>query len=334
MIDRRRGSLAPFARRPHQRLAIDVLVHIIETYGLWVVFGCVILDQGGLPFPAYPLMIVAAALATNAGEPLTPILFAATLGAIFADLLWFVGGRRFGAILLKLMCRVSLSPDSCVGLTRRIYGRYGPPSLIVAKYVPGFAAVATTLAGESGTRLARFLLYDGLGAMLWATGAVAIGAIFHEAVETMLDQMEQLGHVAVALLLGGVAAFVAFKWWQRYRFRMRIRMSRISVAELDRLLASNVPTILDVRSEDRRAQFGWIPGSIAANDTTELDLPKDRDIVVYCDCPNDASAAVMAEKLKQRGHTRVRPLEGGIDAWLAGGYAVERPSPLPQTASA
>ena len=293
-------------------------------------FGSVILDQGGLPFPAYPLMIVAAALATNAGEPLTPILFAATLGAIFADLLWFVGGRRFGAMLLKLMCRVSLSPDSCVGLTRRIYGRYGPPSLIVAKYVPGFAAVATTLAGESGTRLARFLLYDGLGAMLWACGAIALGALFHEAVETMLDEMEQLGHVAIALLLGGLAAFVAFKGWQRYRFKMRIRMSRISVDELHRALASNTPMILDVRSPERRAQSGWIPGSIAVTDASELDLPKDRDIVVYCDCPNDASAAVMADKLKQRGLTRVRPLAGGIDAWLAGGHAVERAEPTPR----
>jgi membrane protein DedA with SNARE-associated domain/rhodanese-related sulfurtransferase len=313
---------------------IDVLVHIIETYGLWVVFGCVILDQGGLPFPAYPLMIVAAALATNAGEPLSPILFAATLGALFADLLWFVGGRRFGAMLLKLMCRVSLSPDSCVGLTRRIYGRYGAPSLVIAKYVPGFAAVATTLAGESGTRVARFLLYDGLGALLWASGAVALGAIFHEAVETMLDELAQLGHVAIALLLGALVAFVAFKWWQRYRFRMRIRMSRIGVDELHELLASSLPMIVDVRSPERRAQSGWIPGSIAISDPAEIGVPTDRDIVVYCDCPNDASAAVMAEKLKQRGFTRVRPLAGGIDAWVARGHAVERAEPARERATA
>ncbi|HTO59323.1 MAG TPA: rhodanese-like domain-containing protein [Pseudomonadales bacterium] len=290
-------------------------------------FGCVILDQGGLPFPAYPLMIVAAALATNAGEPLAPILFAATLGALFADLLWFAGGRRFGAMLLKLMCRVSLSPDSCVGLTRRIYGRYGAPSLVVAKYVPGFAAVATTLAGESGTRLARFLLYDGVGAMLWAAGAIALGAIFHEAVEVMLDELEQLGHIAIALLLAGLAGFVAFKWWQRYRFKMRIRMSRITVDELNDLIASGEPTILDVRSAERRAQSGWIPGSVYFDDETAIELPKDRDIVVYCDCPNDASAAVMADKLKQRGLARVRPLAGGIDAWIERGHSIERDAP-------
>ncbi|HET6473259.1 MAG TPA: rhodanese-like domain-containing protein [Pseudomonadales bacterium] len=291
-----------------------------------------ILDQGGLPFPAYPLMIVAAALATNAGEPLAPILFAATLGALFADLLWFAGGRRFGALLLKLMCRVSLSPDSCVGLTRRIYGRYGAPSLVVAKYVPGFAAVATTLAGESGTRLARFLLYDGAGAMLWAAGAIALGAVFHEAVDVMLDELEQLGHIAIVLLLAGLAGFVGFKWWQRYRFKIRIRMSRITVDELNDLMASGEPTILDVRSAERRVQSGWIPGSVYFDDAAAIELPKDRDIVVYCDCPNDASAAVMAEKLKQRGLTRVRPLAGGIDAWIEHGHSIERAAPARATA--
>lgn len=110
---------------------MDVLLHIIEAYGLWVVFACVLLDQGGLPVPAYPPMIVTAAVAVDSNNSLLPILIVATLGTLLADLLWFAGGRRFGASLLRLMCKVSLSPDSCVGLTRRIYSRWGPPSLIV-----------------------------------------------------------------------------------------------------------------------------------------------------------------------------------------------------------
>jgi membrane protein DedA with SNARE-associated domain len=99
-----------------------------------------------------------------------PILGVAILGAVVADLIWFAGGRRYGASLLHLVCKVSLSPESCIGQTRRVYGRWGTPSLIVAKYIPGFAAVATTLAGETGTSLKRFVLYDSIGAALWATG--------------------------------------------------------------------------------------------------------------------------------------------------------------------
>src|SRR5262249_51782350 len=136
---------------------MDTLLHVIEIYGLWVVFVSVLLDQGGLPVPAYPSIIVTTAVAVN--QPMPLVLGVATLGALLADLVWYAAGKRFGGRLLRLMCRVSLSPDSCVGLTRRIYARWGPPSLVIAKFIPGFAAVATTLAGETGTGLRRFLFY-------------------------------------------------------------------------------------------------------------------------------------------------------------------------------
>ena len=150
---------------------MDALLHVIEAYGLWVVFLCVVLDQGGLPLPAYPVMIVTSGLAVDTHTPVWPILLVAVAATVAADLLWYSGGRRFGAALLRLMCRISLSPDSCIGRTRRLYGRWGAPSLILAKYIPGFAAVATTLAGETHTSLRRFLVYDAIGAALWAGGA-------------------------------------------------------------------------------------------------------------------------------------------------------------------
>jgi membrane protein DedA with SNARE-associated domain/rhodanese-related sulfurtransferase len=304
---------------------MDTLLHIIESYGLLVVFFCVLLDQGGLPFPSYAPMIVTAALATDKQESLLPVLLIATLAALIADLAWFAGGRRFGSKLLRLMCRVSLSPDSCVGMTRNIYAKWGAPSLILAKYIPGFAAVSTTLAGESGTSVRRFIIYDGIGAALWAAGAIALGAMFHEAVEALLDQLEQLGHLALLLLIVAVALFVLVKWWQRQRFKAQIHMSRISVDELLSLLdAGSATVILDVRSPERRAASGWIPGSISVRDVSELQLQPGEEVIVYCDCPNDASAAVAARKLQERGFKRVRPLAGGIEAWQARGRPVDR----------
>src|SRR5690606_15944762 len=122
-------------------------------------------------------------------------------------------------------------------------------------------------AGESGLGMRRFILYDGIGAALWAAGAVALGAIFHEAVEAVLIRLEQLGHVALLMLIGAIALFVLIKWWQRRTFLARIRMSRISIDELARLLDSgSAATILDVRSPERRAASGWIPGSISVRD--------------------------------------------------------------------
>lgn len=306
---------------------MDTLLHIIESYGLWVVFFCVLLDQGGLPFPSYAPMIVTAALATDKHESLWPVLLVATAAALIADLAWFAGGRRFGTQLLRLMCRVSLSPDSCVGMTRNIYSRWGAPSLILAKYIPGFAAVSTTLAGESGIGVRRFIVYDGIGAALWVAGAVALGAIFHEAVEAVLVQLDQLGQLALLLLIAAIVLFVLFKWWQRQSFMSQIRMSRISIDELATLLDSgSTATILDVRSPERRAASGWIPGSVSVRDISELQLAPGEEVIVYCDCPNDASAAVVARKLKERGYKRVRPLAGGLEAWQARGRPVLRPA--------
>jgi membrane protein DedA with SNARE-associated domain/rhodanese-related sulfurtransferase len=305
--------------------AVEALLHVIEVYGLWVVFLSVLLDQGGLPVPAYPAIIVTAAIATDLSEPLFPVLAVATLAAILADLLWYVAGKRFGAAVLRQMCRLSLSPDSCVGLTKRIYARWGAPSLIVSKYIPGFAAVATTLAGETGTSVRRFVFYDGIGAALWAGGAVALGVVFHNAVSAVLLELESLGHYALVMVFAGIAAFIALKWWQRYRFAMQMRMSRISVDELGELIEKEAGiSILDVRTSEHRAKQGWIHGAIHVRDISQLDLDPEKEVVVYCDCPNEASAAVVAKKLKEKGFSRVRPLAGGIEAWLAQGRPIDR----------
>ena len=302
---------------------MDSLLALIAAYGLLVVFVAVFLDQGGLPVPAWPPIIVTAALATDRGDSVLPILAVATAAAVLADVLWFFGGRRFGVALLRLMCRLSLSPDSCVSLTRDIYGRWGAPSLIGAKFVPGFAAVATTLAGENRTRFASFLFFDALGALLWAGVAVALGAVFHEAVNEVLLRLEEFGRWGLPLLLGAIAAFVAWKWWQRRRFLKEIEMARITVPELRELLDAGAgPLILDVRPARQRAE-GWIPGALFVADLAGAELEPREEVIVYCDCPNEASAALLARQLRARGFGRVRPLAGGFHAWRSGGQVVE-----------
>lgn len=303
---------------------MEALIHVIEAYGLWVVFFCVLLDQGGLPFPSYAPMIVTAALAVEADQSLLPILIVAIIATLVADLLWFAGGRRFGALLMRLMCKLSLSPDSCVGMTRRAYDRWGAPSLIFAKYVPGFAAVATTLAGQSGTTFKRFMFYDVIGAALWAGGAIALGAIFHQAVDAVLAELDLLGRYAVMMLIAALLLFIAVKWWHRHRFLVRIRMARISPSDLHALIQSGSPvTILDVRSDAQRRSSGWIPGSIYAPDVSSLLLGPSAVVVVCCDCPNDASAAIAARKLREKGLLNVRPLAGGISAWRKQGLPLD-----------
>jgi len=299
------------------------LMHLIAAYGLLVVFVSVLVDQGGVPIPAYPALIVTAALAANGGTAAWPIVLVAVTASLVADLAWYFGGRRMGTRLLRLMCRISLSPDSCVLVTRGIFARWGVRSLMVAKFVPGFAAVATVLAGESRVKLRTFAFYDAIGALLWSGLAVLLGVLFHGAVNELIDALVAWGHYGALALLALVLAFVAWKWWQRRAFLRELRLARVSPAELlERLQAGQSTVILDVRLESHRVQTGWIPGSVHVATLDDAGVHASEEVIVYCDCPNEASAAMLAVELRKRGFGRVRPLAGGFETWREQGHPV------------
>lgn len=305
------------------------LVSLLEQYGLSFVFLHVLLEQAGVPLPAYPTLIVAGALVTHANYDVPQLLLAAVAASLIADFAWYLAGARLGRPVLRTLCRISLSPDSCVRQTESIYLRWGAPSLVVAKFIPGFAAVATALAGSIGTRLWVFLLFDGVGALLWAGLAVGLGVAFQSAVNEVIEVLEQLGKWGLVAIIAAFALIVTLKWWQRRRFYRQLRMARISVDELRDLLdRGELPVILDVRSPLAQGQGGRIPGAIPIDaqtfGETAPELSADGEVIVYCACPNEASAALIAKRLMQQGYSRVRPLQGGMDAWIAAGYAIER----------
>jgi len=303
------------------------LVSLLEQYGLSFVFVHVLAEQAGVPLPAYPTLIVAGALSAHANYGVSQLLLAAVAASLIADLAWYFAGSRLGRPVLRTLCRISLSPDSCVRQTESIYLRWGARSLLVAKFIPGFAAVATALAGSIGTRLWVFLLFDGLGALLWAGLAVGLGVAFQDAVTDVIEVLEQFGKWGLLAIIAAFALIVVLKWWQRRRFYRQLRMARISVGELRALLdQGELPVILDVRTPLAQRQHGRIPGAIAIDaqtfGETPAELSADGEVIVYCACPNEASAALVAKRLIRQGYTRVRPLHGGIDAWIAAGYAI------------
>lgn len=304
------------------------LIALITEYGLLFVFVNVLAAQAGLPLPAVPTLVMTGALLGVGHYSVASLLGVAVVAALIADSAWYFAGTRIGRPVLRVMCRISLSPDTCVRQTETIYTRFGAPSLMVAKFIPGFAAVATALAGAVRTPYLTFLLFDAIGAALWAGTAIAVGSLFSNAVETLLNTLSHLGEIGVGLIAVALLVFIALKWWDRRRFYNELRMARISVAELAQMLdAGTAPMILDVRTAEARAADGWIPGAIQVDEKTiAIHIPDDeadREVIVYCACPNEASAARIAKMLKARGFTRVRPLAGGIEDWVKAGHRIE-----------
>lgn len=308
---------------------MDQLLHLIEHYGLLLVFAAVLAQQLGTPLPVYPLLMLASAATARGRYTLGALLGVAVAACLIADVVWYLIGRAHGRRVLRLLCRISLSPDSCVRQTESIYTRFGAPSLTVAKFIPGFASIATALAGAMHIRRAPFVLFDAIGALLWVGVALALGRLFAPAIADIVAALAQLGRWGALLVLLAVALFVALKWWQRHRFNRQLQMARLSVDALGELMARGEPLLLvDVRSSLAR-EDGRIPGAVALqgdDEVPELERhPRDGVIVVYCACPNDASAVLAARRLLERGYRDVRPLAGGYDAWVAAGRDVERP---------
>jgi membrane protein DedA with SNARE-associated domain len=264
------------------------LTQYVVAYGLPLIFGIVLLEQLGLPIPAIPVLIVAGALSMDGNLSAWKVLLAAVAASLIADCLWFLLGRSQGSRILRALCRISLSPDSCVRQTESVFERWGMPSLLVAKFIPGFSTVAPPMAGATKGGIGQFLLYDGGGALLWAGAGIAGGMVFHRAIDRALDFLASIGSTAFALLGGGLALFIAIKWWQRRRFYKVLRMARISVEDLRRMMdEGQTPLVLDVRTDKGRSLDPRRIQGAAVLDVYNLDaalkeLPREREIILYC----------------------------------------------------
>ncbi|MGO9932272.1 MAG: rhodanese-like domain-containing protein [Steroidobacteraceae bacterium] len=300
----------------------------LSQYGLWAVVLNVFLNQIGLPLPAVPTLIVAGAIGASGQMPLAAVFSGAIAACVIADCGWYLVGQIYGIRVLKTLCRISLEPDSCVSQTQTRFERWGVNSLVIAKFIPGLSTIAPPMAGAMRIGWLRFVFLSILSAALWVGAGLVAGMLFRTQIEELLRHLDQVGSLAVAGALVLLGAYVGFKWWERKRFFRALRMARISVAELYELIRSGAePLIIDVRSPTaRELEPHWIPGAlhISLPDVGPhlKDLPRDRDIILYCTCPSEASAAQVAKILMNHGFKKVRPLHGGLDAWRSAGYAV------------
>jgi membrane protein DedA with SNARE-associated domain len=264
------------------------LFELVIQYGVAVVFLNVFLEQIGAPIPAVPTLIVAGALSRNGQLSSTNTVIAAVAGSLVADYIWFLLGRRYGYGVLKTLCRISLSPDSCVRETEMRFERFGLKALLFAKFIPGFSTVAPPLAGASRRSTASFLIYDGIGALIWAGAAVAVGRAFHTAIGRALERLEGLGWWAIAIVVAILVVFILIKWIQRQQFYRQLRMARISVHELKELIDNGTdPIVFDVRTASARARDPRrIPAAIAmtADDIDRhcASLSPADEIILYC----------------------------------------------------
>jgi membrane protein DedA with SNARE-associated domain/rhodanese-related sulfurtransferase len=298
-------------------------------HGLPLLFGAVLAEQMGLPLPTLPLLLAAGALGA-AGKFNLPLGLAVTvIACLIADLFWFYLGRYRGNKVLGFLCRISLEPDSCVRRTQNVFTKYGMRGVLVAKFIPGMSTVAPPLAGMARVSAGRFLAVDTVASLLYGGCFLGLGYFLSDQIEQIEAAVTRIGGSALSLIIGLGVIYVAYKYWQRQRLLKQLQTARITVSELrNKLEAREELVIVDLRSMAAMEEDPFvIQGAIHVNmDDVEKhsrELPRDRDIIVYCACPNEESSARVALLLHRKGFTRVRPLLGGIDAWRDQKYPLD-----------
>ena len=310
---------------------MEAILQQLQAHGSLIVGVNVLLQQLGLPIPSVPTMMVAGAVAAQGHLNGIATFGIAVVASLVADILWFSAGRRYGYPVLRFLCRVSLSPDTCVRETEGIFERWGFFSVVVSKFVPGFSTVGPPIAGALKMPLGAFAVASLASAALWVGAYMGVGYVFAQQIDVVLGWTAEHAAVALMVVVAALATYIGFKAFERYRLGRYVDAARITIDELRELLAGEPrPFVVDVGSRLAHQSRPHIPGArmldLDAISRAD-DFPADQDIILYCACPNEESARRAAQILLGKGLKRVRPLVGGLNAWIEAGHAVEHGIP-------
>lgn len=300
---------------------------IIRHGYLWL-FLLALLERVGLPLLLTPVMIAAGAVAGLGDMSLTAIILVTVVASEMGDWVWYELGRSRGASVLRILCKISLEPDSCVRKSENAFARHTTAALIYSKFLPGVGHLGSPVAGLSGMSRRRFLIVNAVGSLIWAACFALVGYLPARKLPIDVMLATAAGWLLLILLLTLIGN-VIWKYVQRQRFIRSLRVSRMTIQELKTALdRGERPFIVDLR---HALEFVVDPRTvptavrISPDELPErnAEIPRDREVVLYCTCPSEATSAKVAMDLKKIGITRVRPLAGGLKAWQDEGYPLD-----------
>jgi len=308
---------------------MELPTHILLAYGYLLLFAWILVGQLGIPLPATPILLAAGALSAEGQLSFSVAMVAAIAGSLVADSTWFFIGRRHGHYVLRILCKLSMEPTVCVRRTQDSFGRRRQLTLTFAKFVPGLATLAPPVAGQNGMGFGEFLFFDAIGVTAWVGALLTIGRLFGDALKRDPSLLNWAGRFSGALLVVGVIGFIVARLLRRRMMLRELFAARLEPEELKRQLDAGEPVfIVDLRHPlellpdpyTLPGALHFSPDSLAAR---QSEIPRDRDVVLYCSCPSEATAAKTAMTLIKFGIERVRPLRGGFDEWKRLGFPMD-----------
>jgi membrane protein DedA with SNARE-associated domain/rhodanese-related sulfurtransferase len=309
-------------------------IHILLAYGYILLFGWILVEQLGIPLPATPILLAAGALSAQHELSFSLAFLSGLAAALIADSSWFMIGRRYGHQVLRILCKLSLEPTICVRRTQNSFGQRRAVTLMIAKFVPGLATLAPPVAGQNGMGYWSFLLFDAIGASAWLAVLLVSGRFFGDLLRRDPSLLNWVGRFSGALLVLAILGFFVARVIRRRMVIKKLVAARLEPEELkSQLDAGEQVFIVDLRHPlELLTDPFTLPGALHFSPETLTErhgeIPRDRDIVLFCSCPSEATAAKTAMTLHKLGIERVRPLRGGYDEWKRLGFPVDPVVPV------
>jgi membrane protein DedA with SNARE-associated domain/rhodanese-related sulfurtransferase len=291
--------------------------------GYILLFLVILADQAGLPIPAAPALVYAGVLARSGSVHVPWVLGITVIASLLGHGAWYLAGRRRGAAIIKLLCRLSFEPDACVRRTEELFKHVGPTSLLWVRFIPGLDVLAQPLVAMAGMPWPNYVAITTLGALLWSGVLMAAGFALGQT--GLHDLLQGAGASLLSVGVVGVAAYVVYKLVLRLLSRSR-DVPRMEPAELLAMLEAGRPiVIIDLRTSGELARSKEHIAGAKHLSRRELRALAHHPVpgwgaVVLCECPKEAGSAYMAAVLKRGGWQESWALVGGFTGWKQAGY--------------
>lgn len=309
------------------------MIEVLARDGYWLLFVAVLGRQACVPVPANLLLLAAGALAGLGRMNFVGIVTISLAAFLLADLAWYEAGRRWGSRTLSFVCGATRNSTSREEKLTATFDRHGAKSLLISKFVIGLDAIAAPMSGISRMSLPRFLAFDAIGAILWASAYSTLGYVFRGQLDRIATYSRDIGLFVVAVGVAGLSVFVVHKLVRLYHLLHECRLARITPDELrSKLIAGENILILDLQGGAEQCQgLLGIPGSVRIDprqlrrygrQQRNAKSAMDREVILYCAGPTEHHSARAALALRRRGFNLVRPLAGSLQAWRDCGFPV------------
>jgi membrane protein DedA with SNARE-associated domain len=184
------------------------LTHLVEHYGLIFLFGIVALESAGAWVPGETALIAASVLASQGHLSISGVIAVAGAAAILGDNVGYWIGRLGGRRLLTRWRWLAAYSERVLPPAERFFVRHGGKTVFLARFIAGLRVTGAWMAGISHMAWWRFLFWNALGGVVWASGVGLVAYAFGRAAADALQQYGFYGAgaviAAVTLVLGGL----------------------------------------------------------------------------------------------------------------------------------